>query len=222
MNKLLDSLRSAVRTVMRGVAKALNKVTFGKLHPNVVTLFGLVAYIPVCLYLIPRGDFVLAGVLIIVFGLTDAIDGQLATLQGRASDAGMFLDSVTDRVKEILIYIGLAMYFAGSYFDQSMITTSYFSVDVLPLIVTALGVSLLVTYTNAWGEVTLIKAKKASGDPNKILRGGLASYDVRITLLGFGLIFIGTVPLTSVLLLIIVLSTITALDRVRRVFRFLK
>ena len=51
-----------------------------------------------------------AALLLAVFGLFDTLDGELARLQGTESPQGAFLDSVTDRMKEILVYVGLAVW----------------------------------------------------------------------------------------------------------------
>ncbi len=44
-------------------------------------------------------------------GPVDALDGTMARLRGEASDFGAFVDSVTDRYSELIIYGGLLYYF---------------------------------------------------------------------------------------------------------------
>lgn len=205
---------------MHGVARALNWVTGGKLHPNVVTMVGLIAYFPIGLYLIPNGYFVAAGICTIIFGLMDTLDGELARLQKRDGPSGMFLDSVTDRMKEILLYVGIAMYWSVNSIPGGLWGADMVAFQVLPLAVAALGVSMLVTYINAWGEVVISRSGNASVKPNAIFRGGAASYEVRIALLAFGLLVAQSIGV--VLVLIIVLGVITILDRMWRVLKVLR
>ena len=77
------------------------------LTPNVLTLVGVVASAAAaCCYLSWRaGWFVLlaAGVLVLVSGLVDALDGVVARATGRASAFGGFLDSVCDRYSDAVV-----------------------------------------------------------------------------------------------------------------------
>jgi phosphatidylglycerophosphate synthase len=98
LSKTMDSGRTAVRSLARSVAKLLNSLSGGRLSPNSVTLFGFVMHIPIAL-LIARGYFIYGGIGLIIFGLFDTLDGELARLQERPSAWGMFLDSITDRMK---------------------------------------------------------------------------------------------------------------------------
>src|SRR5437868_1204141 len=112
--KLLDAIREFVRQIMHQVAAALNRLTGGKLSPNAVTMAGLLAHVLIAI-LIAKGHFGWAVILLIIFGLFDTLDGELARLQHRDSAAGMLLDAVTDRMKEILLYAGIAFYFVERY-----------------------------------------------------------------------------------------------------------
>jgi archaetidylinositol phosphate synthase len=76
---------------------------------------------------------VVAGVLILVSGFFDVVDGAVARATGRVSKRGAFLDSTLDRVAEVAIYAGLL---AGG-----------FATGMLAL--AALSLSLLVSYTRA-------------------------------------------------------------------------
>lgn len=220
MNSFLDAIRTFVRSIMRQLARALNKLSGGKLHPNVVTIIGLLAFFPIGLYLIPQGLFVSAGLATIVFGLLDTLDGELARLQNRANPTGMFLDSVTDRMKEILLYVGLAIYWTSTNSWYTTYYTGMFGDEALPWVVLALGLSLLVSYINAWGEVVITRSGAGSAKPNTVFRGGLASYEIRITILAVGLLF--SQYITYALALIILLTSITIVSRIRRVIKHLR
>lgn len=207
--QLIESVRVFVKRIMRGIAKVLNKLSGGKLSPNVVTYIGLLAHIPIA-YLIATDNLLWAAGLLVVFGLFDTLDGELARLQGKASAQGMFLDSVTDRVKEIMIYIGAAYFFVNtSQPDFAIWATA------------AVGLAVAVSYTNAWGEVALSKHTIQDSDhqQNKSFRSGLLTYDVRIFLFIIGLAFN---VLDYAVATIAVLSLLTIIQRTSLVLKKLR
>jgi CDP-diacylglycerol---glycerol-3-phosphate 3-phosphatidyltransferase len=124
----------------------------------------------------------------------------------------MFLDSATDRMKEIIIYGGLAFYLT----DKAAFQGDNPAVPAT-LIALALGGSVLVSYVNAWGEAVMSGRQKTSGHKvNSSLRSGLMSFEVLMFLIIIGLVF-GL--LTPVILLIAMLSWLTALQRMANVMR---
>lgn len=204
MYKALDSVRRFVKSIMRGLAKALDKLSGGKLSPNAITYTGLVMHVPIA-YLIAVDRLVPAGILLIVFGLFDTLDGELARLQNKAGNRGMFLDSVTDRIKEVMLYVGVGYLFVS--LDQAWLAV---------WAIAACGLSVVVSYVNAWGEVALSKQTTANHQQNKSFRSGLLTYDVRIFLLIIGLLF-GV--LEYVVVIIAVLSLLTVVQRTSLVLR---
>jgi len=205
MYKALDSVRRAVKAVMRGVAKGLNKLSGGKITPNFITYTGLIMHVPIA-YLIAIDNLVPAAVLLAIFGLFDTLDGELARLQGKASTAGMFLDSVTDRIKEVMIYIGAVYLFVNSGQPGFAVWA-----------VAACGLAVTVSYINAWGEVALAKhGGRGEHAQNKSFRSGLATYDVRIFLFIVGLAF-GVLDYAVVA--IALLSFVTVIQRASLVIK---
>ena len=82
-----------------------------------------------------RGEL-LGGVLVLVSGFFDIVDGAVARATGRASRRGAFLDSTMDRVAEVALFAGLLLGGFGT-----------------PLaVLLALSASLLVSYTRAKGD----------------------------------------------------------------------
>lgn len=207
MNTMLDALRSAVRSFMRMLARGLNTITFGKLHPDVVTYISLLAHLPIA-YFIATEQLVVAAVLLLVFGLFDTLDGELARLQKRASSAGMVLDASTDRMKEVLLYIGAAYYFVST-------DDPYFAVWA----VAACGGSLLVSYVKAKGETAVKDAKLSPNEINRLFQDGLLRFEVRMFVLIVGLL---TNYLWAAVVLIAVLSWFTALQRLFSITRKLR
>jgi phosphatidylglycerophosphate synthase len=80
------------------------------LTPNTMTLLGLVGNSAGAYYL-ARGDMVTGGILVLLMTPIDALDGTMARLRGESSDFGAFVDSVTDRYSELIIYGGLLYHF---------------------------------------------------------------------------------------------------------------
>jgi len=110
----IDRIRTIVRTGMHHIARLLNTASDGRLHPDAVTIIGCVMHIPIAV-LIAIGHYdLLAAVLLIIFGLFDTLDGELARLQKRSSPRGMLLDASTDRFKETMLYTGIALALANS------------------------------------------------------------------------------------------------------------
>lgn len=198
----LDTIRNGVKSFMRKIAYGLNKIFRGRLSPNTITIVGFLAHIPI-VFLIAKQDFVIAGVLLIIFGLFDTLDGELARLQKTDSPKGMLLDSVTDRMKEAMLYIGISYAFI-------QMNKPYYAVWA----VAACGAALIVSYINAWGEVVTADLPKEKHSKNKTFRISLMTFDVRITLLIIGLLFN---QLSIIVIIIAILSSFTALERLSNI-----
>jgi phosphatidylglycerophosphate synthase len=80
------------------------------LTPNTMTLLGLVGN-SVGAYYLARGDMWTGGILVLLMTPIDALDGTMARLRGESGDFGAFVDSVTDRYSELIIYGGLLYHF---------------------------------------------------------------------------------------------------------------
>lgn len=207
LSKLLDTCRELVRGVMRNVAKILNALSSGRISPNMITLTGLAAHVVIAWLIATRHPIWAAG-LLVIFGLFDTLDGELARLQNRATKAGMLLDSISDRVKEILLYVGIAYFFVQLDHPYKAVWA-----------VAACGVSLLVSYVNAWGEAVRTTHGDTTHKINKSFRIGIMSFEIRMSLLVIGLI---TALLPEMLVIITVLGAVTALGRVLGINRSLR
>ena len=141
---------------------------------------------------------------LLLSGLLDILDGQVARRGGMVSRFGAFFDSTLDRIGEAILFAGIAIYFQ---------TAPSQSVPVLGVVLTlaALTGSFLVSYTRARAEGLDVEC-----------RVGLAQRPERILGLGVPTLFFGTGP-HGVLLLVImsllaVLSWFTVVQRVAHVF----
>lgn len=200
-------LTNHVRVLMAGLAKELNKLFGGKLKPSHITTLSLVGHIPAAWALWTCRPLLAAG-LIAFFGLLDALDGALAREQGTASKLGMFYDAVTDRLKEIIIYSGLAVYIAKHVPDIN----SW-------LVVAVAGTSILVSYVKAKGEMAVSAKSYDRQALNRVFSNGLSRYEVRMVMLIVGLIF--TDFLGPILRLMVALNLFTAAGRFLEIARIL-
>lgn len=193
---------------MRVIARILNSLSRGYITPNGVTIFGFLMHIPIALLIATRHNYWAAG-LLFVFGLFDTLDGELARLQGRESSSGRLLDSVTDRMKEITLYIG------ASYAIIASTGRPYLAVWA----VVACGSSLLTSYINAAGDSVMATYKVNKHASNKAFRGGLFPFEIRMFILFVGLLS-GRVPLA--IIIIALGATYTAISRLLRVLNSLR
>lgn len=198
MNKALDSIRNAVRAVMATIARGLNRLTGGHLSPDTITIIGLLAHIPIA-YFIAIGKLELAAVLLVVFGLFDTLDGELARLQKRASSSGMVLDASTDRMKEVMLYIGSAYFFIQNC-QQNIAVWA----------VAACGGSLIVSYVKAKGETAVQDSGLTANEKNRVFQDGLMRFELRMFALVLGLLFD---KLSIAVIAIAILAWFTALQR---------
>jgi CDP-diacylglycerol--glycerol-3-phosphate 3-phosphatidyltransferase len=99
----LDNVRRVLNPVVSGLAKA-------GVTPTQVTLMGLALNVASGV-IIGAGRLRAGGLMLIVAGLCDALDGQLARRTGRVSRFGAFLDSTIDRIDETAVLAGIAAYF---------------------------------------------------------------------------------------------------------------
>lgn len=199
---LLDVIRLNVRKYMGWVARLLNKATGGKISPNFITLVGFAAHIPIA-YLIAVGYFGYAAILLVVFGLFDALDGELARLQDKASSAGMLLDASTDRMKEVLLYTGAAYSFVQIGRPNMVVWA-----------VLACGASLCVSYIKAKGETAVAGGKLTANEVNRLFQDGLGRFEVRMFLLVIGL---ATNQLILAVVVIALLSIYTSFERLIKI-----
>ncbi len=161
--------------------------------PNTVTVVGLLLNALVAVVL-SGGNYVLGGVLTLVAGSFDMLDGAVARAGNRVSRFGGFLDSTLDRYSEAVMLLGLLVHFLR--IDSPT--------NVFLIYVTAVG-SLMISYTRARAE--------AAGIRNEV---GLFARPERVILLGVCLLF----GKPEVALWILAVGTnVTAAQRVYHVYR---
>lgn len=79
--------------------------------PNLLTWFSLLLNLWAGI-LFGAGRFAAAGGAMIVAGFFDVVDGPVARKQGRVTTFGGFLDSILDRYSDLILYLGLLIYYS--------------------------------------------------------------------------------------------------------------
>ena len=184
-------LQASVRAAAQRLAAASR---LAGLSPNAITLIGLV---------IAGGAAALAaldlqlwaGIVLLLAGAFDILDGAVARESGRVHPFGAFLDSTADRYGEGVLYAGLAYLFLAHLHQE---------VPVF-LIVAALFGSLLVSYVRARAQ--------SLGYTCDV---GWFARPERVVITALGLILGLMVP---VLWILAVATNLTALQRIHAVYR---
>ena len=102
-----DYLRLWFKWVLDPLGKFFNRIG---LTPNMVTVIGMIGNC-VGAYYLARGDMFTGGLWVLIMTPVDALDGTMARLRGEPGDFGAFVDSVSDRYSELIIYGGLLYHF---------------------------------------------------------------------------------------------------------------
>jgi CDP-diacylglycerol---glycerol-3-phosphate 3-phosphatidyltransferase len=103
--------RASVTRLFTPIARGLLRLG---ISADAVTIVGTLGVCVGALAFYPRGEFLVGTLVITAFVFSDNIDGIMARLAGTTGSWGAFLDSVLDRVGDAAIFIGLALWFAGT------------------------------------------------------------------------------------------------------------
>ncbi|BCB74197.1 CDP-alcohol phosphatidyltransferase family protein [Phytohabitans flavus] len=101
--------RTALGSAVEPIARALLRLG---ITPNTVTVAGTIGVLIGSIGFAARGQFLIALVVIVVFALTDFLDGTMARMKGGSTRFGAFLDSSMDRVADAGIFASVAYYLA--------------------------------------------------------------------------------------------------------------
>jgi CDP-diacylglycerol--glycerol-3-phosphate 3-phosphatidyltransferase len=167
--------------------------------PNMLTVLGLAGN-AVAAYFAAEGEFIWAGVLVLLASALDMYDGALARATGQATPFGAVFDATLDRISEALVLFGLLVYFS----DRGGQT------EELLAFVAVVG-SILVSYVRARAEVIGLT-----------LREGAFTRFERVALMGAGLVVAGIADddgiITYVLWILAALASFTVLQRLAMVW----
>ena len=181
-----------IRPVGRGLARS-------GVTPNQITYFGVGVQIAVAV-LILQGRLLTAGLVGIVAGISDFLDGAVAKARGTPSKYGAFLDSTTDRLSDALYFVPLAWLY-GVAPDIAVRDEPW----VAAVSLAALVFSFLVSYAKA-------RAESLGYECNV----GIAERAERLIVLILALLF-DVVP--AALVLLFVLAFVTFMQRMVHVHK---
>jgi CDP-diacylglycerol--glycerol-3-phosphate 3-phosphatidyltransferase len=182
-------------TITRAIGSACNRVillivralALSRIHPNVLTLVGLLINIGAAV-LLARGQFFYAGLVILAAGLFDMVDGRVARETNQVTHFGGFFDSVLDRYSDLFLLMGLLVWYGSINRPLYVVLTAV-----------VMAGSVMVSYTRARAENIIPTCKV-----------GFMERPERIVLLIIGALFDRMAP---VLWVIAVFSNLTVLHR---------
>jgi CDP-diacylglycerol--glycerol-3-phosphate 3-phosphatidyltransferase len=187
MSSLLP--KSVPRRVTDPIVKPLARLG---VTPNHITAAGALGNAGAGV-LAARGDFLIAGIVMLAASSLDLLDGALARATGKVTRFGAVFDAVMDRVSEAAVLFGLLYYYSDRGGREEEL-----------LIFAALVASFLVSYTRARAETVDIP-----------MREGLFGRAERVVLLAIGLMID---QVTVVLWILAVAAGATAIQRLALVW----
>ncbi|MCX6613773.1 MAG: CDP-alcohol phosphatidyltransferase family protein [Acidobacteria bacterium] len=169
------------------LVKIVDGLALSKIHPNVLTFIGLVINIGAA-WLLARGAFWQAGLVIIGAGLFDMVDGRVARKTGQVTRFGGFFDSVIDRYSDLALLIGLLVYYGNINRAPYVVLTAVVMIA-----------SVMTSYARARAENTIPQCKV-----------GFLERPERVVLLIIGALFDRMAP---VLWIAAILGNLTVIHR---------
>ena len=140
MVNLLNNLRDSLKPYLQKIGQVFASTG---ISPNVWTVIGLFfAFVSSIVYGISfEYSLILGGIILLISGFFDIVDGQVARYTNKITKSGGFLDSVFDKIAEVSIFFGILI---GGYAEPY-------------LVFLAITLSLLVSYTRAIADTAKIK-----------------------------------------------------------------
>lgn len=192
-----DRFLGVIRPVFDGLIRR-------RVHPNTITTIGFLVTVTAGIFYF-LGNVRIAGALVLLGGVFDILDGQVARGSGLASAFGSFYDSTLDRISEIVVFVGIFSLYGGGHPDFGHPWMVY-------TVALAMAGSLMISYTRARAESLGLDCKV-----------GLMQRPERVLLIGASSVLFGGsregIALTGVLLIMAVLTNFTAVQRIVWVYR---
>jgi CDP-diacylglycerol--glycerol-3-phosphate 3-phosphatidyltransferase len=139
MGKMLqESLRAPVTKLITPICRGLIRIG---VSANMVTAAGALFTMAAAILTFPKGQLFVGTLLIVVFVLFDLLDGTIARLSDKGSNAwGALLDSTLDRLTDAVI-LGSVLWYLISEDDA-----------LVPLVLTTIVLGFLISYIKARSE----------------------------------------------------------------------
>ncbi len=188
---MLTRIRPIAKKIIKPIALFFVKIGAS---PNHITILGLATALLVPIFFYYKQGL-LALLLIVLSGLFDAVDGEVARITGRKTRFGAFLDSTSDRIEDSAYIISLGI-----------LGINYIVVSVL------LAASIIISYTRARAEALNVKMEGV----------GIIERAERIILVFVSLIllyFNQTLIALIIVYVLLSLSIITIIQRIYHVYK---
>ncbi len=201
----------------------LNIMVKAGITPNKVTIIGFLITIlsaAILIYGAEKGErdnpvYITAfGIILLIAGIFDMLDGQLARKTGKMTVFGAFFDSIIDRYSEMIMFFGIAYY---------LVSYNYFLSGIFAFI--AMIGSIMVSYSRARAEGLGYDCKLGIMQrPERILLIGISAiiYGIVYSIAGEFKYKIGNFPLfenisifTIPLFILAILTNYTAYQRIK-------
>jgi CDP-diacylglycerol--glycerol-3-phosphate 3-phosphatidyltransferase len=195
MMKLAEFRRTSARRITEPLGTALVK---SRIKPNTLTCIALAISI-IAAAAIATKYLLIGGIMVLLSGLFDILDGAAARLTNKVTRFGALLDSTFDRISDAALFLGLFILYLPSGGTIEMV-----------LIFLALIGSFLTSYIRARAEAVGINCTI-----------GLFTRAERIIILALGLLLnpLYGFSILIALLLIVVLSFVTVGQRLMYVWK---
>jgi len=136
LNNLRDTLRPTLEKIGKGFASTGLSANFWTFVGFSFALLSAVVY-----GMGMEFGLIIGGVLLLVSGFFDMVDGQVARVTGKTSKKGEYLDSMFDKIAEVAIFLGILV---GGYVEPY-------------IVLLAITLSLLVSYARSKSDIINIK-----------------------------------------------------------------
>ncbi len=110
------------------------------LNPNFLTTVALFISI-FAGYFFAIGEFIIGGILTLLSGIFDTIDGKIARMTNKVTKFGALYDSTLDRYAEVVVFFGIGVYLIKHGFYITSVAAVF-----------AIGGSMMVSYIRARAE----------------------------------------------------------------------
>jgi len=136
LNNLRDTLAPTLEKIGKGFASTGLSANFWTIVSLQFALISAVVY-----GLGVESGLIIGGILLLVSGFFDMVDGQVAKVTGKTTKKGSYFDSMFDKISEVAIFLGILI---GGYAEPY-------------LVFLAITLSLLVSYARAKSDAINIK-----------------------------------------------------------------
>lgn len=187
---MIEALKPFYNATLRPVTRLLLNIG---IHPNGITIFGLILFMAGG-WCCAIAKWHIALIFVIAGSLMDGIDGLLARESGKQSEFGAILDSSCDRLTEMALLGGIAIFYQRYGLGDSFTGTI--------LCFSALCGSVMVSYIKARCEASGISCSR-----------GLLQRPERLILLSFGLL-LGAKIMLWILGVVTIAGFFTAFQRI--------